>query len=429
MKIEELRRAAISRAISAIRLPRAEDEKVAQVVRVILADVAERGDEALVELSRRLDWPEANVEGLRVAPEELEAAYLSVDPSLRQALELAVDNCTWFHQHELLADWEERGPQGQRLGIRYRPVRRAGLYVPGGQGSYASSVIMNAVPAKVAGVRELAICTPPARDGSVNRSVLAAAWLLGVNEVYRLGGAQAVGAMAYGTATVPRVDVICGPGNAYVNEAKRQVFGQVGIDSLAGPSEVLVIADTTAKPSWVAADLLAQEEHGSGATAVMLGPSFDFCQDVARQVESLRLGAALGAAPSPGRLFAFYPARGEDFVQLATDLINEYGPEHLELHLEDSRRFLERVENAGAIFLGHYSPTAFGDYVAGSNHVLPTGGSARFASALGVHTFMRRQSVVELNADAAAFLSEPLAKLAESEGFLFHKLSATLRSK
>ena len=220
--------------------------------------------------------------------EESEAAYREVAPALLAALETARDNCTFFHRHELRPDWEETGAQGQRLGIRHLPVARAGLYVPGGLGAYASTVIMNAVPALVAGVEELIICTPPGRDGRVNRSVLAAARLMGIERVFRVGGAQAVAAMAYGTETIPRVDVICGPGNAYVMEAKRQVFGSVGIDNLAGPSEVIVVADRTARPEWVAADLLAQEEHGSGASAVLVAESEALCREVDQALGRLR---------------------------------------------------------------------------------------------------------------------------------------------
>jgi len=447
--IQALTLASVPSAVDGVRPRPASSEAIARVVEGILAGVRARGDAALVEVTARLDWPQVTAARLRVPEEELRAASERLPADLRRALEKARDNCTWFHRHELPADWEEQGPDGQRLGIRQRPVGRAGLYVPGGLGSYASSVIMNVVPAQVAGVAELAICTPPGRDGAVNESVLAAAWLLGVREVYRLGGAQAVAALAYGTGTVPRVDVITGPGNAYVNEAKRQVFGLVGIDSLAGPSEVLVVADGQAEPRWVAADLLAQEEHGSGAQALLMAPDEDFCRAVGKAIEVLRAErcalsdtlAAHSAVPGPastgscvarpvgGNLHAFYPALGQEFAPLAAALVNAYGPEHLELHLQDARAFLSGVASAGAIFVGKHTPTAFGDYVAGSNHVLPTGGSARFASALSVHTFLRRQSLIELDAAAAGRLAPPLARLAESEGFCFHRISAEMRAE
>ncbi len=269
-----------------------------------------------------------------------------------------------------------------------------------GLGSYASTVVMNAVPARVAGVKELVICTPPGRDGTVNPSVLAAARLMGIERVFRAGGAQAIAAMAYGTETIPRVDVISGPGNAYVMEAKRQVYGSVGIDSLAGPSEVLVVADRTARPEWIAADMLAQEEHGAGAQAVLVAESEGLCVQVGEALLRLRLAADAGgtegrpAGRENGDLRAFYPAPGEEFLDLAARFVNSYAPEHLEIQLAKAEAFLPRVGSAGAVFIGHLTPTAFGDYVAGSNHVLPTGGTARFASPLSVDTFMRRFSFV-----------------------------------
>ncbi len=398
---------------------------MAETVAAILAAVRLEGDKALVDATARLDWPEASIESLRLPTADLEAAFTSVDADLRAAFTVARDNVAWFHRHEVRGGWEETGPMGQRLGIRYLPVRRAGLYVPGGLGSYASTVIMNAVPARVAGVEELFICTPPGRDGRVNDSVLAAAWFMGITEVYAVGGAQAVAAMAYGTATVQQADVICGPGNAYVMEAKRQVYGAVGIDGLAGPSEVVVVADASARPEWVAADLLAQEEHGSGAVAVLVAASEGLCREVADAVDALRAG---GPESGDDGLHAFFPAPGEEFAGLAAAFVNEYAPEHLELQLVDARSFLAEVRSAGAVFMGSGTPTAFGDYVAGSNHVLPTGGAARFSSPLSVDTFMRASSVVEIDAPAAVALTPPLARLARSEGFTCHRRAAESRS-
>lgn len=276
-----LRSGQVSYEVARLRPAADRSQAVAETVATILAAVRLEGDPALVDATARLDWPGASTESLRVPVADLEAAFNSVDAELRAAFTVARDHVAWFHRHEVRAGWEETGPMGQRLGIRYLPVRRAGLYVPGGLGSYASTVIMNAVPAQVAGVEELFVCTPPGREGRVNESVLAAAWFMGITEVYAVGGAQAVAAMAYGTATVRRADVICGPGNAYVMEAKRQVYGAVGIDGLAGPSEVIVVADESARPEWVAADLLAQEEHGSGAAAVLVAASEDLCRAVA----------------------------------------------------------------------------------------------------------------------------------------------------
>lgn len=429
MKIEALTATSVAAEVAGLRPPESANREVAEVVGRLLADVRARGDAAVVEATVRFDWDGASASGLAVPVEDIDAAYRQVDPQLVAALETARDNCAFFHSHELVPDWEDEGAQGQKLGIRHLPVERAGLYVPGGVGSYASTVIMNAVPARVAGVKELVICTPPGRDGSVNRSVLAAARLMGVDRVFRAGGAQAVAAMAYGTETIPRVDVICGPGNAYVMEAKRQVYGAVGIDNLAGPSEVLVVADRTARPAWVAADLLAQEEHGSGAQAVLMAETEALCVDVEEAVERVRAQAPRGAAAATAaRLWAFYAAPGEDFLGLAAALVNAYAPEHLEIQLADSRGFLPRVRSAGAVFIGHRTPTAFGDYIAGSNHVLPTGGSARFSSPLSVSTFMRKSSYVEVPSEAVKALTRRLAVVADSEGFIFHRISAELRS-
>ena len=435
MRIRPLKPATVVAELAAVRPPAESSREIAEVVARLATDVQARGDAAVVEATRRFDWPEARVDTLAVPEAELEAAYAALDPELLRALELARDNCTFFHQHEIVPDWEGVGAQGQTVGIRRLPVDRAGLYVPGGHGSYASTVIMNSVPARVAGVDEAIVCTPPGPDGQVNSSVLAAAHLMGIRQVFRVGGAQAIVAMAYGTETIPRVDVICGPGNAYVTEAKRQVYGSVGIDSLAGPSEVLIVADSTARAAWVAADMLAQEEHGSGAQALLVADSERLCLEVADALEMLRAGGCAGGAPGvcepPGgaeHLYAFYAAPGEDFLTVAASAVNSYAPEHLEIHAADARGFLGRVKSAGAIFLGSRTPTAFGDYIAGSNHVLPTGGSARFSSPLSVDTFVRKSSYVEMTAEAVRALTLSLAKVADSEGFAFHRVSAELRA-
>jgi histidinol dehydrogenase len=434
MRVSVLDTTSVAQEMAALRTAGSVDDGVADAVAGILADVRARGDRALVETTARFDWPQADVAGLVVPIAELEAAYEAVGPKLLAALELARNNCTSFHRREMTPGWEVLGFQWQRLGVRYIPVARAGLYVPGGLGSYASTLIMNACPAQVAGVGELVICTPPGRDGSVNRSVLAAARLMGIERVFRLGGAQAIAAMAYGTDTVPRVDVVCGPGNAYVTEAKRQVFGAVGIDNLAGPSEVMILADGSARPDWVAADLLAQEEHGSGATALLIAETEGLCRAVEEAIANLlaraarERGSATGAALDRGAsVAAFFPGPGEDFLALCEAAVEDYAPEHLELHLAGAREFLPRVRCAGAVFLGGLSATAFGDYVVGSNHVLPTGGSARFSSALSVQTFLRRRTHVEMSDRAVEELTPRVAEIAESEGLYFHRLSAEMR--
>jgi histidinol dehydrogenase len=414
--------------------------EISETVARILADVKARGDAAVVAATARLDWPGANSEGLAVPAEELEAAYKELPPKLLAALELSFKNSMSFHRREMTPGWEVMGFQWQTLGARHLPVARAGLYVPGGLGAYASSVIMNACPALVAGVAQMYICTPPGKDGSVNKSVLAAARLVGIKRVFRVGGAQAVAAMAYGTETIPRVDVICGPGNAYVAEAKRQVYGLVGIDNLAGPSEVLIVADAAAREDWVAADMLAQVEHGSGATAVLVAESEGVCRAVEGAVTALRaralrerdgsqapLTAPDVIAQADSHMTAFYAAPGQDFLSLAEAVVEAYAPEHLELQITNARDFLPRVRSAGAVFVGGLSATAFGDYIAGSNHVLPTGGSARFASPLAVQTFMRSSTHVEMTERAIEQLTPHLSEIASSEGFYFHRLSAELR--
>jgi histidinol dehydrogenase len=434
VRVTALDKTSVAPQMAALRTAGSGGSETGDIVAGILADVRAHGDRALVEITARLDWPEASVAGLAVPPADLQAAYEAVDPKLLAALEMAKSNCLSFHRREMTPGWEVLGFQWQRLGVRHLPVARAGLYVPGGLGSYASTVIMNAGPALVAGVGELVVCTPPGRDGTVNASVLAAARLMGIERVFRLGGAQAIAAMAYGTETVPRVDVICGPGNAYVAEAKRQVFGTVGVDNLAGPSEVMVLADGYARPDWVAVDLLAQEEHGSGATALLLAETEGLCRAVEEAIANLRARAARERSPLPraaaeadARLAAFFPAPGEDFLTLAEAAVESYAPEHLELQLADARDFLPRVRVAGAVFVGGLSATAFGDYLAGSNHVLPTGGTARFSSALSVQTFLRRQTQVEMSERAVAELTPRLAEIADSEGLYFHRLSAELR--
>ncbi len=438
MRIKQLALVSVAAEVAALRPTQESSRDISDRVAAILADVRTRGDAGVAAATARFDWPEASASTIAVPRSDLDAAYAEVAPELLQALQTTRDNCTFFHRHELRDDWEDTGSQGQKLGIRHLPVQRAGLYVPGGLGVYASTVIMNSVPALVAGVEELVICTPPGRVGSVNGSVLAAARLMGVERVFRAGGAQAIAAMAYGTETVPRVDVICGPGNAYVMEAKRQVYGSVGIDSLAGPSEVLVVADSTAHPEWIAADMLAQEEHGSGAEALLVADSQGLCEAVERAIAAavsaaVESGAVRGGAGGPDlgarRFWAFHPAPGEDFLELAAALVNTYAPEHLEVQVADPRGFLANVRSAGAIFVGHGTPTAFGDYIAGSNHVLPTGGSARFSSPLSVDTFMRKSSYVEMTDEAARELAPRLATIADSEGFWFHRRSAELRAE
>ena len=355
-------------------------------VEAILTAVRDRGDAAIADFTERFDG--FRPEPMAVSPEALEQAWTSLPTNLRDALELAHRRITDFHQRQRPADLAVTGPHGEQLGRRWRPVERAGLYVPGGRAAYPSTVLMNAVPARVAGVKDVVICSPAGRDGAVNPVVLAAAHLAGVKTVFRLGGAQAVAAMAYGSESVPKVDVISGPGNLYVTLAKQAVYGQVAIDSLAGPSEVLVIADHSAKPDQVAADLLAQAEHDPLAAAVLI------TTDPAL-ADGINAAVAEQLADHPRQEICEAALRDWGLVVVCDDLescarlSDSFAPEHLELLVERPEPLADRIQNAGAIFLGPWSPEAVGDYLAGPNHTLPTCGAARFSGALSVETFMR----------------------------------------
>ncbi|MGB0350880.1 MAG: histidinol dehydrogenase, partial [Synechococcus sp.] len=353
-------------------------------VEAILTAVRDRGDAAIADFTERFDG--FRPEPMAVSPEALEQAWTSLPTNLRDALELAHRRITDFHQRQRPADLAVTGPHGEQLGRRWRPVERAGLYVPGGRAAYPSTVLMNAVPARVAGVKDVVICSPAGRDGAVNPVVLAAAHLAGVKTVFRLGGAQAVAAMAYGSESVPKVDVISGPGNLYVTLAKQAVYGQVAIDSLAGPSEVLVIADHSAKPDQVAADLLAQAEHDPLAAAVLI------TTDPAL-ADGINAAVAEQLADHPRQEICEAALRDWGLVVVCDDLescarlSDSFAPEHLELLVERPEPLADRIQNAGAIFLGPWSPEAVGDYLAGPNHTLPTCGAARFSGALSVETF------------------------------------------
>jgi histidinol dehydrogenase len=370
------------------------------------------------ELTSRLDGVELP-EGYAEPPERLREALAGLAPAVREALEAAAANIRAYHERETPHSWRETLAQGQVVGQEVVPVAVAGLYVPGGLADYPSSVLMTAIPAQVAGVERVVVCSPPRRGGGAADGVAAACALLGVDCLVPIGGAQAIAAMAFGTGVVPRCDVIVGPGNAYVTEAKRQVMGQVGIDALAGPSEVLVIADGSADPVWVAADLLAQAEHGSGAMACLADVGGQQIGAVRAALEAL--AAELDVSHDNVALVAC-PDR-----DAAVELCNAFAPEHLELHLRDAAALVPLVRNAGAVFVGGFAATAFADYAAGSNHVLPTGGSARFAQGLSVEQFQKRVAVVELDAASAAALAPHVAAIADEEGLRAHARSARLR--
>ena len=404
--------------VCALRDPLASAADVERVVREILDDVRARGDDAVREHTRRLDGVELP-QPYALEQSELAAALEATEPDLRAALELAAANIRAYHGRELPVAWRERLPQGQVVGQEIVPLAVAGLYVPGGLADYPSSVLMTAIPAQVAGVERVVLCSPPRPGGGVAAGVAAAAALLGVTDVLPIGGAQAVAAMAVGTATVPRCDVIVGPGNAYVTEAKRQVMGEVRIDGLAGPSEVLIVADHDGRPDWLAADLLAQAEHGAGAMAALLDVGGELGDRVDEAV--VRLAAELGLSTERVAIVACPDVAG------AMSLVNAFAPEHLELHAADAAALLPLVRNAGAVFVGPRAATAFADYAAGTNHVLPTGGSARFGQGLSVVDFQKRVGVVELDAEAARGLAAAVATIADAEGLRSHALSVRLR--
>ena len=393
---------------------------VERAVAEILADVRARGDEAVRAHALRLDGLELP-ERYGLHQSELSAAWRAARPELRAALTLAAANIRAYHAHERPQPWRETLAQGQVVGQEIVPLAAAGLYVPGGLADYPSSVLMTAIPAQVAGVERVVVCSPPRAGGGVAAGVAAACELLGIGDLYPIGGAQAVAAMAFGTAVVPRCDVIVGPGNAYVTEAKRQVMGEVRIDGLAGPSEVLIVADAQGRPDWLAADLLAQAEHGSGAMAALLDVGGKLGDRVVDAVAELSAELALPTDQIAIVTCADLPA--------ALGLVNAFAPEHLELHVADAAALLPRVRNAGAVFVGPRAATAFGDYAAGTNHVLPTGGSARFGQGLSVSDFVKRVGIVELSESAAAALAEPVATIAREEGLRSHARSVELRGR
>jgi histidinol dehydrogenase len=400
---------------------------VEATVRAILSDVRQRGDRALIDYTARFDRLALTPQRLRVDDSEIAAAVAACPRHQIEALEFAADRIARFHGRQVPADEDRVDGAGVRVGWRWTAVTAAGLYVPGGTAAYPSSVLMNALPARAAGVERL-VMTVPTPDGAVNPLVLAAARICGVDEIYRVGGAQAIAALAYGTETIAAVDKIVGPGNAYVASAKRQVFGDVGIDTIAGPSEVLIVADGANDAEWIAADLLAQAEHDEAAQSILLTDDGAFADRVAAavqaQVQTLRRGAI--ARASWDRHGAIITVA--DWEQ-AAELVDRLAPEHLQVALEDGAAavFAGNVRNAGAIFLGRLVPEALGDYVAGPNHVLPTARSARFASGLSVLDFMKRTTLISCGSDGLAAIGPFAITLAEAEGLEAHARSVALR--
>ncbi len=401
-----------------------ESPEVREAVRAILADVRARGDSAVLEYTQRFDGVAArSLAELEIPPAEMQAALRSVPRESLDALKLAHERIRAFHEKQRQDSWDYTEADGTRLGQRITPLERVGLYVPGGKAAYPSTVLMNAVPARVAGVRLLVMVSP-----NPDKLVLAAAALAGVDRVIALGGAQAIAALAYGTQSLPRVDKIVGPGNVYVAEAKRQVFGQVGIDMLAGPSEILVIADGATPPDWVAMDLFSQAEHDENAQALLLCPDRKYLDSVASAIERL-----IAEQPRRQTIAASLEARGALIetrdLDEACALADRIAPEHLELSVTNPEALIPRIRNAGAIFLGRWSSEAIGDYCAGPNHVLPTAGAARFSSPLGVYDFQKRTSIISVSQVAAAELGKVSSILAEGEGLSAHARSAEMRFK
>jgi histidinol dehydrogenase len=400
-------------------------EDVDNAVRAIIDDVRRRGDAALLDYTARFDRLRIDAARLAVSPQEFEAAEGAVEKASLDALLVARERIEAFHRRQVPADDRYTDSLGVELGIRWTAIEAVGLYVPGGTAAYPSSVLMNAVPAKVAGV-ERVVMVVPTPDGVINPLVLVAARLAGVDEVYRIGGAQAIAALAFGTATIRPVAKIVGPGNAYVAAAKRQVFGTVGIDMIAGPSEVLVVADAGNDPDWLAADLLAQAEHDPAAQAILVTDSKSLADETAKAVErqltTLPRGEAAAASWRDHGAIITVPS-----VSTAFDIVNRIAPEHLELAVADPEAYLPRVRNAGAVFLGRYTPEVIGDYVGGPNHVLPTARSARFSSGLSVHDFVKRTTLLRLGPDQLATLGPPAIALAEAEGLGGHARSVAIR--
>jgi histidinol dehydrogenase len=405
-----------------------QDRDIEAAVAAIITDVRARGDAAVLEYTRRFDRLSlTDAAQLELPRAELQAAAQALPAAQRAALETAAARIRAYHQHQVARSWSYTEPDGTRLGQQVSAIDRVGLYVPGGKAAYPSSVLMNAIPAKVAGVGEL-IMVVPTPDGVRNAMVLAAACIAGVDRVFTIGGAQAVAALAWGTATVPAVDKIVGPGNAYVAEAKRRVFGQVGIDMIAGPSEILVLCDGSVDPDWIAMDLFSQAEHDEMAQSILLTPSLRLLSAVQSSIARLLPGMARREVIAKSLASRGALVRVKSLAEACT-IADRIAPEHLELAVRDPQPLVERIRHAGAIFVGHYTSETLGDYCAGSNHVLPTARTARFSSPLGVYDFQKRTSVIEVTPRGAHALGGIASVLARAEGLEAHARAAELRMK
>jgi len=401
-------------------------QKVEGAVSEIIADVVKRGDSALFDYAERFD--KVKLDSLTVTPEEIEKARSSVSPEFLEVLEKAAANIRRFHEKQIRHGFVINEENGIVIGQKVIPVDRAGLYVPGGTAAYPSTVLMDAIPAKLAGCREVVMTTPPAKDGSVNPVILAAASVAGIDRIFKVGGAQAIAALAYGTETVPRVDKIVGPGNAYVAEAKKQVFGRVSIDMIAGPSEILIIADGNSNPRHLAADLLSQAEHDRMASAVLITDSESLAsavsEELERQIPELsRCDIARDSIDTNGMIII------APDIKTAVEISNELAPEHLELSVDDPFEWLGEVRHAGSVFMGRYCPEALGDYFAGPNHTLPTGGTAKFSSPLSVDDFVKKMQFTYYTKDALSRVADDVALFATEEGLTAHAKSAVARKE
>ena len=404
------------------------DNGVVTVVTDILADVKKRGDAALLEYTQKFDRVDAtSAEQLELSKDDLQKALDAIEPEQRKALELAAERVRAYAEHQKMESWSYTEADGTVLGQKITPMDRAGLYVPGGKAAYPSSVLMNAIPAKVAEVPEL-IMVVPTPGGETNDLVLAAAAISGVDRVFTVGGAQAVAALAYGTETIPKVDIITGPGNSYVATAKRMVYGVVGIDMIAGPSEILVVCDGKTDPDWIAMDLFSQAEHDEEAQSILVSPDAEFLKAVQASIEKLLL-----EMPRKEIIEASLKNRAAfvlvENMEEAIEVANHIAPEHLELSVDDAEQWAQKIRHAGAIFMGRYTAEALGDYCAGPNHVLPTSGTARFSSPLGVYDFQKRSSLIGCSAEGASELGKSASVLAHGEGLVAHARSAEYRIK
>jgi histidinol dehydrogenase len=418
--------------LSSLSLPMADDEAIDAAVVKILAAVKERGDEAVLSFTKQFDRLNiASVSELEIPRRELEQAYQSLSAEQKNALDVAAKRVRAYHEKQKIEagchSWEYEEADGTRLGQKVTPLDRVGIYVPGGKAAYPSSVLMNAIPAKVAGVAEV-VMVVPTPDGSRNPLVLAAAYLAGVDRVFTIGGAQAVGALAFGTKTIPSVDKIVGPGNAYVAAAKRRVFGTVGIDMIAGPSEILVLCDGSSNPDWVAMDLFSQAEHDELAQSIMLCPNAAFIEQVQASINKLLPEMPRAKVIETSLINRALLIQVQDMNE-ACEIANAIAAEHLEICAADPRKWAEKIRHAGAIFMGNYTSESLGDYCAGPNHVLPTARTARFSSPLGVYDFIKRSSMIEVSETGAQTLGAVASALAHGEGLQAHARAAEMRLK